>query len=81
MSAVRLLGYDKLALNDVTMDKNILDFWNALEAHKKNDPWYDIFTDAEILQTLSSLQSFLDLHPPALYKSPEPMHFGQLLTR
>jgi hypothetical protein len=81
LSATRLLGYDQIAVTDPAHRTAAQDYWALLDAHRKADPWFDLFTDKELQDTLDKLRNWLGNHPPALYDSPDPIVFEKLLTQ
>ena len=81
LSAIRLLGYDQIKVADQNIQKSITDFWTQLDTQKKNDSWYDIFSDQELLQTLTEIRNFLGSYAPACYNCPDSIQFEKLLKQ
>ncbi|MFZ6741889.1 hypothetical protein ACO0LC_01505 [Undibacterium sp. JH2W] len=81
LSAIRLLGYDKMSVANQHHQKDIDDFWGQLHTQKQTNSWFDIFSDQELLDTLTEIRGLLSLHPPACYESPNPIQFDKLLQQ
>ncbi|MEC4720586.1 hypothetical protein RY831_15590 [Noviherbaspirillum sp. CPCC 100848] len=78
LSAIRVLGYDKLKFENPDIQKEFDDFWSTLHSYKRNEPWYDLFSDAQILKTVNELQVLLKAHPPACYETPDAKTLAKL---
>jgi len=71
LAAARLLGYRTMAFDDQKVQCAFDAFWTDLESKVKTDPWFDIFTDAEISAALDGIGAVLGTHPPALFRLPD----------
>jgi hypothetical protein len=71
LTAARLLGYSTMTFGDPGVQRAFDAFWADLEGKVKLDPWFDIFTEAEISAALEGISAILDAHPPALLRLPE----------
>ncbi|MGC2966207.1 hypothetical protein [Paraburkholderia aspalathi] len=84
LAAARLLGYRTMAFGDKEVQRAFDAFWMDLESRVKADPWFDIFTDAEISAALDGIGAVLEAHPPALFRLPDvPLleHLSQQLAK
>jgi hypothetical protein len=81
LASARVLGYDKLEVVDKDIQVLIDDFWIQNNNQKKTDPWFDIFSDQELLETLTEIKALLAPHPPSEYLSPDPVQFEKLMRR
>ena len=81
LSAMRILGFDQIAVADSKHIAATNDFWKSLEKYRKTDPWFDLFTNQELKATLDQLRIWLGAHPPSCYDSPEPVMFAKLLSQ
>jgi hypothetical protein len=76
---MRLLGYDQIAVTNPEHLAATQSFWRKLESHRKQEPWYELFTDQQLQDTLNDLRTWLSNHPPAKYDAPNPATLDKLL--
>jgi hypothetical protein len=79
LSAMRLLGYDQIAVTKAEHLAATQNFWDKLASHRKQEPWYELFTDQQLKDTLDALQAWLMNHSPARYEAPDPATMEKLL--
>jgi hypothetical protein len=79
LNAMRLLGYDQIAVTNPEHLAATQSFWRKLESHRKQEPWYELFTDQQLQDTLNDLRTWLSNHPPAKYDAPNPATLDKLL--
>lgn len=70
LQAIALLGYDKVVLPSHTAQALHSEFWEQLNGQRQASPWFDLFTDQELNQTLQAIRDLLQQHPPSAYDSP-----------
>jgi hypothetical protein len=71
LRAATLLGYDALPEPQHALLKPLEQFWKKIAVVKATDPWFDIFTDAQLQTALTSIESLLSKHPPSSYTIPK----------
>jgi len=71
LSASRLLGYSTRTFSDSELSKSVAAFWAKLEAKRPTDPWYTLFTDAQIQAAANAMANLLHPLPPASYQPPD----------
>jgi hypothetical protein len=81
ISAARLLGYDQLKLGEQELNEDIKRFWAEISAQKKNDPWFEMFTDGELSAALTEIKNLFRPFPPAEYVEPTPELMQRLLAQ
>lgn len=72
LTAAKILGYRDTTFGDKDVQKAFNLFWDELDSYKKVDPWFDVFTEAEITTALTEIGQLLDAHPPASFQNPTP---------
>lgn len=81
LSASRLLGYDKMLLAGTENQKKMTAFWENLNVQKKDNPWFDIFSDQELLSTITDIRGFLANYQPACFETPDVLLLENLITQ
>jgi hypothetical protein len=77
LRCAELLGYDKSPAgqgNTAPVDE----FWRAMKSARRASPWFDVFTDDQLVQAIAALQKILGAHPPALYPDSDEMTIDSL---
>ncbi len=67
LTAARLLGYTSASFPEGMLKDAFNEFWGAIETRRNTDPWFDIFTEAEIQSALNGITTLLSGLPPAMY--------------
>jgi hypothetical protein len=70
LQAITLLGYDQQTLPSGAANALHTDFWAQMHSQRRANPWFDVFTDQELSQTLQAIRNLLGQHPPSLYEAP-----------
>ncbi|MCR1770516.1 hypothetical protein [Burkholderia glumae] len=84
LTAAKVLGYRDVRFRNKDLQSAFDSFWSDLETYKKTDPWFDVFTEAEITTALTGIGQLLNAHPPAAFQNPDPSvieHLYQQLKR
>lgn len=81
LAASRLLGYDQLQLGDKELNEDIQRFWAEITAQKRADPWFEMFTDGELLGALTDIKNLFHPFAPAEYEAPTPDLMQRLLAQ
>jgi len=80
--AANLLGYnDTSGLSDGDYKEGVNKFWTNLDARKQDDPWYDIFSDQQLISVMERISTLLGQYPPALYQETTPEVLSALFNK
>ncbi|AJX80419.1 hypothetical protein BG97_1707 [Burkholderia pseudomallei 7894] len=71
LTAAKILGYCNTVYRNKDVQNAFNSFWGELESYKKADPWFDVFTEAEITTALTEIGRLLNSHPPAAFQMPD----------
>lgn len=81
LTGVSLQSFDGEAFKDANVTGFINSFWSALKAKKQADPWFDVFTDAQLKAATDEMSTLLASLPPARYSSPTETDLRHLLEQ
>lgn len=76
-----LLGYDALPDPQHPLRQPLERFWQQAGAARAVDPWFDVFTQAQLQSALSAIQSLLVQYPPSSYPIPSVDTIQQLYDK
>lgn len=60
LTAAKILNYDNIKLNDVGFEATARKFWEHMESSRKDNAWFDLFTETNLTIALKSLNDLLN---------------------
>lgn len=79
LQAARLAGLDSHAGADEIVKPRLEAFWTELKAKASPDPWFQAFTDQQVLGFINELRNLLNTLPPAAYPPTDALVLAPLL--
>ncbi|OQW68812.1 MAG: hypothetical protein BVN34_09110 [Proteobacteria bacterium ST_bin12] len=65
--AAKILNYDNFKLADAGFEATARKFWEHMALSRKDDPWFDLFTEADLTKALTSLNELLNQNNLVFY--------------
>lgn len=70
LTAAKIRGMDTADFSSRSLSAAVATFWSSLNAKRQLNAWFEVFSQAQLTQTIGALESLMNGLPPALYPVP-----------
>lgn len=81
LRCAEILGFNDLPSAEHACHEALKGFWTAMKALRRADPWYDVFSDAQLNQSITNIQALLAPLAPACCPTAAPEVIDRLLAQ